>query len=274
MPTSTNKSTLLLGASVVLLGCASPRPVAVIQVEIVNGNPVTTARIGDEQIDVIVDTGGLGGIAISSDDLDRLDVMFTGETVVRTDALGSTFESRAYVVAEIIIGGKRFVNVGGFERTSSASGVAGGPPMNVLGRGLLHDYTVVVDYPDGEIRLYSRDHAGSICGAFAIDLIEMEDDILAAPIEADGGQMLVLMDTGATYSFVQREVVASRELETTDGIYRTGNFSIGGRDFGPLEMVVMPINGAPEIDALIGANFFTRHKACFDYGGRKVSILD
>ncbi len=86
--------------------------------------------------------------------------------------------------------------------------------------------------------------------------------------------MLALMDAGATYSFVQSKVVASRNLSTVDDFYTTKTMRIGDRDFGPLEMVVLPINGAPEIDALIGGYFFSRHKVCFDYGNLTVSFLD
>lgn len=269
----TIRITLFLAASVILTGCASHNPVAVIPIEILKGNPVATARIGDEQIDVVVDTGGLGRIAISSEDLNRLDVTFTGETVERTDAAGTTFESRAFVVPELILGNSRFVNVSGFERTGSLSGFAGGPPINVLGRTLLHEYTVVVDYPAGEIRLYSSGQARSVCGSVTIDLVEIEGDILALPVEIDGGQMLALMDTGATYSFLQSKVVALREMDAIDGLYETSTLVIGGRDFGPLQMAVLPINGAPDIDMFIGANFFSANKVCFDYRGRKLSIL-
>ena len=264
----------LLGTLLVLLGCASQTPVAVIRVEIVNGNPVTSARIGDEHIDVVVDTGGLGGIAISPEDLQRLTVTFTGRSIERTDAAGDTFESRAFIVPELLLGGHKFEAVEGFERIGSSGGFAGGPPMNVLGRTLLHDFTVIVDYPNGEIRLYSPDQSRSVCGPSTIELVERDDNILALPVETDSGQMFVLMDTGAAYSFVQQKVVTSRNLSTLDGVYRSRTFRIGGRDFGPLEMVALPINGAPQIDAMIGANFFSSHAVCIDYRGRKVTILD
>ena len=273
MPTRLVRNALF-GALFVLLGCASQTPVAVIHVEIVNGNPVTSARVGDEHVDVVVDTGGLGGIAISPEDLERLTVTFTGKSIERTDAAGDTFESRAFIVPELFLGDHRFEEVEGFERIGSSGGFAGGPPMNVLGRALLHDFTVVVDYPNGEIRLYSPDQSNSVCGPSTGELVEQDDDILALPVETDGGQMLALMDTGATYSFVQKTVVTSRNLSTVDEFYRTSSFRVGGRDFGPLEMVVLPINGAPQIDALVGTNFFSNHTVCFDYRGRKVSILD
>ena len=273
MPTRLVRSALL-GALLVLLGCAPQTPVAVIPVEIVNGNPITSARIGDENIDVVVDTGGLGGMAISPEDLERLSVTFTGESIERTDAAGDTFESRAFIVPELFLGGHRFEEVEGFERIGSSGGFAGGPPMNVLGRALLHEFTVIVDYPNGEIRLYSPDQSRSVCGTSTSELVEIDGDILALPVETDGGQMLALMDTGATYSFIQKEVVTSRSLSTVEDFYRTSAFRVGDRDFGPLEMVVLPIDGAPQIDALVGANFFSSHAVCIDYRGRIVSILD
>lgn len=265
---------LLLAISAALFGCASQSPIATIPVEIVNGNAVASAQIGDEQIDVIVDTGGLDGIGISSEDLKRLDVVFTGESIVRTDAAGDTFESRAFVVPKLSIGGHSFLNVSGFERISSPDGFAGGSPINVLGRALLHEYTVIVDYPNREFRLFAPEQATAVCGSLTSELIENEDDFLVLPIETDGGEMLALMDTGATYSFLQSRLVAARGLQTTDDFYTTSALRVAGRDLGPLEMVVLPIDGAPEIDAFIGANFFSTQKVCFDYGGRRVSFLD
>ncbi len=86
--------------------------------------------------------------------------------------------------------------------------------------------------------------------------------------------MIIRMDTGATYSFIQRHVVASRNLDTPDGFFRSRSIRIGGQEFGPLEMVVFPMEGALEIDALIGANFFSSHEVCFDFKERRMSILD
>ncbi|HZD10434.1 MAG TPA: hypothetical protein VE553_03760 [Candidatus Binatia bacterium] len=257
-----------------LFGCVFEGPVAIIPVEIVNGNPVTTAKIGDELVDVVVDTGGFGGIAISPEDLQRLNVRFTGKSVERTDSAGNLFESRAFVIPALFLGGHRFTKISGFERVGASSGFAGGAPMNVLGRAVLHDFTVVVDYPNGEIRLYRPGQARKVCGAVTSELIEMQNDMLALPIQTDGGQMLALMDTGATYSFVQSKVVAARKLRTVDDSYRTKTLRIRDRDLGPLDMVALPIEGAPEIDAFIGTNFFSNYKVCFDYSGRRVSFID
>lgn len=264
----------LLWTLAVLAGCATSSPVAIIPVTIVQGNAVTTARIGDETVDLVVDTGGLGGVAISPEDLGRLKITFTGESIERTDAAGDIFKSRAFVVPELILGGHRFLNVNGFERIGSSSGFAGGSPINVLGRGLLHKFTVVVDYPNGQIRLYSQDDAASVCGTLTSEMIEKDDDMLALSVGTDGGQMLALMDTGATFSFVQTRVVTSRNLQVIDGLYTTNTFKVGNRDVGPLEMVALQIDGAPAIDALIGANFFSQHTVCFDYSRRRISMLD
>lgn len=265
---------LILAASALLLGCVSQVPIAIIPVEIVNGNPVTSARIGDVQIDVVVDTGGLGGIAISSDDLQRLNVNFTGDLVERTDAAGDTFESRAFVVPELFLGGTRFTTVQGFERVGSTNGFAGGAPINVLGRSLLHNYTVIVDYPNGQILLYSGEQGRSICGPATSELAENEDGQSALPIQADGGQMLALLDTGATYSFVQSKVIASRNLQVVDDLYKTDTLRIGDKELGPLDMVVLPIDGAPQIDVILGANFFSQQSVCFDFSRRTVAFLN
>ena len=237
-------------------GCASQQPVAVIPIEIIQGNAVTSAIIGTERIDLIVDTGGFGGVAIVPEDLDRLKVDFTGTSIERTDAQGGSFDSREFLILELYLGGILFLSERGFERTNSTSGFAGGEPINVLGRGFLHAFAVVIDYPNERIELYNAAFGASICGPKLSDLIKNEDGQLILAIRTDGGDMRALMDTGATYSFVQSKVVVSRKLNAGDDMYLTKSLLIGDRDFGPLEMVSLPINGAPEIDAFLGANFF------------------
>lgn len=261
-----------LGVVLALSACAPLRPATVIPIEIVEGNAVTAARIGTETFDLIVDTGGFGGLAIAPKDLSRIQVVFTDTWTERTDAAGDSFKSREFLVPELFIGSRSFKSVHGYERNSSTSGFAGGEPINVLGRAFLQQYTVVVDYPNGRIELYEPNQGASICGEKLSDLFMNQDEHLIVRIQTDAGGMLALMDTGATYSFVQSSVVESREMSIDDDLYTTTMLKIGNRDFGRFEMVVLPIYGAPEIDALIGSNFFARHKVCFDYKNRSLSV--
>jgi predicted aspartyl protease len=254
-------------------GCASNQPLTVIPIEIIQGNAIASARVGTDPIDLVIDTGGFGGVAIAPEELDRLKVDFTGTSIERTDAAGQSFVSREFVIPELSLGGNQFSSVRGFERTNSASGFAGGEPISVLGRGFLHGFTVVVDYPNGRIELYDAAVGSRVCGPKLSDMTRNEDGHLVLHIQTDGGEMVALMDTGATYSFVQSKLVLSRNLHTVDDMYLTDTLQIGARDFGPLEMVVLPVDGASDIDAFVGANFFSEHKVCFDYINMTVSFL-
>lgn len=55
-----------------ITACAPELPIASIPIEIVDGNPITSANVGGQRIDLIIDTGGFGGIAIAPEDLGRL----------------------------------------------------------------------------------------------------------------------------------------------------------------------------------------------------------
>jgi hypothetical protein len=206
-------------------GCASNQPLTVIPIEIIQGNAIASARVGTDPIDLVIDTGGFGGVAIAPEELDRLKVDFTGTSIERTDAAGQSFVSRE------------------------------------------------VDYPNGRIELYDAAVGSRVCGPKLSDMTRNEDGHLVLHIQTDGGEMVALMDTGATYSFVQSKLVLSRNLHTVDGMYLTDTLQIGARDFGPLEMVVLPVDGASDIDAFVGANFFSEHKVCFDYINMTVSFL-
>ena len=88
----------------------------------------------------------------------------------------------------------------------------------------------------------------------------------------DGGPMKLAWDTGATYSLVQKAVIETRGLALQDGRYATDTLALGSRDFGPHRMVALDLAGAPHVDGVIGANFFARHRVCFDYGRRAVGV--
>jgi hypothetical protein len=42
--------------------------------------------------------------------------------------------------------------------------------------------------------------------------------------------------------------------------------------FGPQRMVALELPGVPDIEGVIGSNFFASHRVCFDYARGTVSV--
>ena len=83
--------------------------------------------------------------------------------------------------------------------------------------------------------------------------------------------MKLAWDTGATYSIVQKEVVDARGLDSGDERLTT-RLSLGAHSLGAHRMVVMDLPGVPDLDGLLGDNFFEHHRVCLDYGRREVRV--
>ena len=52
----------------------------------------------------------------------------------------------------------------------------------------------------------------------------------------------------------------------------TRRFVLEHFDAGDMELVAMDLTGVPDLDGLIGFNFFQNHRVCFDYARGTVSV--
>lgn len=243
-----------------------------VPIRIVDGNAMATAAVGETIFEVVIDTGGFGEIGIASPTLSTIQVVFTGDTVDRTDASGTTFESRMFRLPSLKLGEVHLGDILGFERVSASSGIAGGPPITVVGRGLLQRFSVLVDYSGGEVQLQSLGARDPRCGTEWLPFERNEDDHAVILANTEVGPVRALIDTGATYSFLQSALAREKALRVVDEAYSTSSLVIGGQDFGPIELVVLPLAGAEEIDVFLGWNFFADKLVCFDYLRKAVAI--
>jgi len=87
----------------------------------------------------------------------------------------------------------------------------------------------------------------------------------------DGAMFTLGVDTGAQYSALREDVVATRPLPLTPAagdrppFYPARHAVVGGNDLGTLEFVVLPLQLPRGIDGVLGYNFFTGHVVCLDY---------
>jgi hypothetical protein len=249
--------------------------ITVVPVELKGGNNFATIWIGGVALRTVIDTGGYRTIGISPDALAKIQVRFTGTTTERTDGSGIRFTGRDFLIPELRLGNGVFHNVQGFERHQAASGNFGGPPLfdALIGRDFLQRYALVVDYPQGRFELHPASSGRSVCGPPATSITPNTDGFMFSVVETDTGPLKLGWDTGATISVIQRSLATGRGLKLDqDGFYATRRFSPGPRDTGPIEMVALNLAGVPDVDGLIGFNFFEKHRVCFDYARRTVSV--
>jgi hypothetical protein len=268
--------TRLRPALILPLLCAAPALSAaavVIPVELEDGNNLATVRVNGVKLRTVIDTGGWHAIGIVPDALAKLHVQFTGKTTELADSAGGRYEGREFRIASMQLGGVTFHDVLGFERRAAGGADLEAPEFDaVIGSDFLEHYTVVVDYPHKRFELHPATSAHAVCGAATATMLPSEDGIMFSTIRTDSGVMNLGWDTGATYSVLQKTVATLRGLPLKDDFYATRRFALDHFDAGGMDLISVDMAGVPDLDGLIGFNFFEHHRVCFDYVGHTVSV--
>lgn len=248
----------------------------VIPIQIVDGNNVADLVIGTTSLKAHIDTGGYLTLGVVPEALRRLDIRFEAATETRTDGGGAKFTGRTFTVPQLTLGGHDFQDVPGYERMQQSHGSFGGPALfdAVIGRDFLRQFAVVVvDYPNERLELYEEADVTAVCGTRTAPLKFNPDGFWVSTVTTDHGPLELIWDTGAKgASFIQEKLVRERALPITDDAYLTRKFQLGDRDFGPIELVPLPLDGVATLDGLIGISVFADHRICFDLYGGGVSV--
>jgi len=261
--------------ALLLLSCGLCRAQTVVPMEVEGGNYLATVRIGRSQLKAVLDTSGRYGIAITPEALAKLKVRFSGDTITRTGMGGESFRGRDFVIPSVEIGGTVFLNVDGFERRHEEIGAFGNASYDaVIGGAFLEHHTVVIDYPGRRFELYPPGRTPAACEPLTAPTLPTQNDIMFTTVKTDNGVMNLGWSSGSVYSVVQKTVVDLRGLKIKDGFYSTRRFSLEHFDAGPVEMVEIDVPGIPDLDGLIGFDFFERYRVCFDYAHHTVSVRE
>lgn len=246
--------------------------VTVIPIRLQGEGHLAIVRIDDISLNAIIDTSGYHAVGISPSALQRLRVRYSSGAVERIDGEGHRFRGREFQIDRLRLGDTVFENVRGFERLEHDSGAFGGSPFEVsIGRDFLQHFTVVIDYPNNQIELHRYRAVPGVCRGSVADLRQSAGGIHYSVVTTADGPMRLAWDTGAAYSIIQQDLVRARGLDSADGRFTT-RLAIGARSLGAHRMIVMSLPGVPDIDGLLGANFFARHRVCVDYGRRQVHV--
>lgn len=251
---------------------AEAHEVTVIPIRLHGEGHVASVHIDGVPLKAIIDTSGYNSIGISPAALQKLRVRFGSGSVERIDGDGHTFRGREFRIDQLQVGNSVFEDVRGFVRLEHESGSFGGSPFDVsIGRDFLQHFTVVIDYPKSRIELHRYRAAPGVCRGTAAGLLQSNGGVHYSVIATPDGPMKMAWDTGAAYSVIQEKLVTSRGLDSPDERFTT-RLAIGTRSLGSHRMIVMSLPGVPDIDGLLGANFFALHRVCVDYGRRQVHV--
>jgi hypothetical protein len=238
--------------------------------------PTTTVSIGGTPLKLFVDLGGYSAIALTEVELRQVVVRYLTESTRSTSASGDIYESRRFVAPGVSLGG---VLLGDLEGSEFVFPEAAAPPdrNGYVGFALLSRFLLIVDYPNGSLRLYasgSKDAMIRECGdkTFEIDVV---NGVAQSIAETDHGKLVFSWDTGSTRSVIRPSAVG---LSVKAGApapgappHKTAKFVLGSRDFGPQSFLLIDYRGVA-VDGVLGTDFFASRVVCLDIGRGKGAV--
>lgn len=237
---------------------------------LVHGLPTVQASLGDKPLSLMLDLGNYQVVGLKTAVLDRLPVTFSGDVERYGDASGHVFTSRIYHATGLTAGG---LHVSQFDGNELA-GDPGYSQDGLIGFGLLRNYQLVFDYPNGELRLYPADAAGVLrreCGNDG-GPVHDEGGVLVSTVRTEHGPLRMQWDTGAATDVLRPAAVQARvpDVNLLRRLTFT-RFEVAGRPAGP-QRFVMRAFAAPDVDGVLGKDFFAHHVVCFDLARQRVAF--
>jgi predicted aspartyl protease len=243
----------------------------IVPIEIESGNPVAAARINDVPVRLVIDSGG-GVLTLKSETVNRIGLAPTGATRPTTDALGNNASRDLFRVKTLELGALKLTDLDADEATEYASQ---SPVDGVIGRFVLNKFAVVYDYPARRIMLIPPDNKNELrteCRGTKVDLTASAEELIVSQAQIDHGDIRMLWDTGAVYSFVKQSFADQHELPIEKPYYTSQRFGLAKEEFGPMRFVALDLRAPAEADGYIGTNFFLDHVVCIDPTHRVVKV--
>jgi hypothetical protein len=249
-----------------------------LSISIVRTSPVAAIKVGSQTVPVGIDTGG-GAIALSEDVIRNAGGVKLAEELEWSDAYGQKYRVPQFKVPVITIGGRAFRDIVVIQATESRD--SEGPPVpNAIGGQFLSQFVTVIDYVGQAFTLWppgAESEISAACGTTRVPMEKTEQlDLAVSAFNTPSGTLRLLWDTGASYSMLPEALAANRRLETflrgQTPFFNSTTLSVAGREFGPLEFVVPPLQLPSDFEGMLGANFFSSHVVCLDYEKREVRI--
>jgi hypothetical protein len=261
-----------------LAACALPAPedrlehdeAIVLPITLRHNLPTVRAFVAGTPLDLFLDLGGHNAISLTAEELARTKVQYLSKTDRYRNAMGEVFTAQRFVAPNVVMGGASFGDVEGGEYVHPS---IGGPPdrNGYIGRGLLTQYLIVLDYPHRRVLLYRPGNAAAFareCGIAQFD-VSNRDGVISSVAYTSYGKLSVQWDTGATDNFLRPSAIgapASTAKKVDDGspILAVPSVRLGTEEIGPLPFRLLEFSD-PAVDATFGTGLFASRKVCLDF---------
>jgi hypothetical protein len=246
-------------------------------------NAVTTITVDGLTVNADVDTGGVEGASLTLSEavIYRVGGTKLSGALVATDSFGHNSIRPRFRVRAVTIGGHSFPSMTVMQTSIPATGFRRLVP-NAIGRRFLSRYFVVLNFANSSITLWppgTRTMEGTGCGNQGLPMERTREAALPVGVFLTRyGRLRLLFDTGATYSMLPQIVAEKMDLPTivrgpgSPRFYESTVLSVGGRNFAPLEFVILPLKPPADFQGMLGWNFFMHHVVCLDYRRREVLV--
>jgi hypothetical protein len=247
-----------------------------VPLELRSGMPTTVVSIGGTPLKLFIDLGGYSAIALTEAELKQVAVRYLTESTRSTNASGDIYDGRRFVAPGVSLGG---VLLGDLEGSEFVFPETAAPPdrNGYVGFALLSRFLLIVDYPNGSLRLYasgSKEAMVRECGANSFE-IDVVGGVAQSIADTDHGQLVFSWDTGSTRSVVRPSAIGRRVRAGAPGSealpHRMAKFVLGSRDFGPQSFLPIDYRGVT-VDGVLGTDFFASRVVCLDIGRGKGAV--
>jgi len=234
--------------------------------------PYVKLDVGGQTVTMRFDSGAWdSGVALTTADVERTKVTFTGTTRWQ-NAMGNVLSARKFIIPEVRLGALVLHDVRGNEVVFAPDYA---PPKKdgQLGFAFLRNYTVVVDFPGRQLKLYDAAEATlpAECGSQVAPL-EIGAAGLQSVARTNIGTIRVGWDTAAQASMLTPEALSVPESRYVLGEpHELAEFTIGNVKLGPLKVRSVKVQ-IPGVQGLLGFDFFNEHVVCFDARRGAVAI--
>ena len=241
--------------------------------------PCTSIEIEGNCYQVEIDLGTKTPLSLSSETLRKVKKHLCG-TARRLDFQGNKYETPLYLIPLVKLGDNCLKNIKAKEESEEFSTKGSivcesreAPKVGRIGRDFFQKKHLLIDIKN-QI-LIASDREKELSQTSPAIPFKVTSDGWTVEVQTDLGKRTFGIDTGTTLSVIRSEPFKGTCIEEKNGMrfIQTEQFSIGGSDFGPRVLLILPISPQfDEIDGLLGMDFLKDHKVYLDFPAKRLMI--
>jgi hypothetical protein len=227
--------------------------------------PNVAVEVNGKTLMLMVDLGGAYPLFLTAAEMDEVQIRAVTGQARFADVAGNVFMSRKFNAETVQLSGLDLGALSGVE----ASGPLPPAGNGSIGRKALVGHLLVLDYKQGELRLYRAGDAVALeqeCGSM---LFPIDDDgsVLSTIVSTELGYLRMGWDTGFPFSAIQKQRVPNAmKLEPVPGgpdRVSVGKMSVNGAVLPEHGVAAIDFIG-PAVDGFFGFDTFKLAKVCLD----------